>query len=393
MRLRNALRAARSTLRGRTAAVDGPYAIGRRRLDVPTDPPTPTTWFYPAPPDATGDPVPALSAPLRQALHETLGIPLAALPRGSTAALADAPIAPGPHPLVLFLHGFGSFPVQNRRMCEALARRGHVVGAVGFPGDSLVAEFADGTVIPMDPGPAVRAQRALREDAAAAERFFGDLAALQEAARGATDAAAYLGVLDAMNAHPVFGLYTPVARRMADRVTAVLATLSTVDDPVVEQIEPRRVGLIGHSLGGAACLEVARRRRRDGQPLSALVNLDGAAMLHDGRLEPGAPVAFFHAHGTTIGGRTLSNREVNAGWLRFGSRPGVHVECARASHMAFTDLAFNRAAQAVGALGDLDGPRFGDWTHAAAITWFEGRLEGEVPILPDHPGVEVIRVG
>jgi predicted dienelactone hydrolase len=55
----------------------------------------------------------------------------------TASALADAPAAPGPHPLVVWSHGRTGTRSSYVMLCEGLAARGYVVVAPDHPGDTL----------------------------------------------------------------------------------------------------------------------------------------------------------------------------------------------------------------------------------------------------------------
>ena len=56
----------------------------------------------------------------------------------TASALAGAPAAPGPHPLVIWSHGRSGTRSSYAMLCEGLAARGYVVIAPDHPGDTLV---------------------------------------------------------------------------------------------------------------------------------------------------------------------------------------------------------------------------------------------------------------
>jgi len=64
----------------------------------------------------------------------------------TASALADAPPAPGPHPLVVWSHGRTGTRSSYAMLCEGLAARGHVVVAPDHPGDTL-ADWLLGTAV------------------------------------------------------------------------------------------------------------------------------------------------------------------------------------------------------------------------------------------------------
>jgi pimeloyl-ACP methyl ester carboxylesterase len=55
----------------------------------------------------------------------------------TAAAMADAEIAPGVHPLVVFSHGRSGTRSSYAMLCEGLAARGYIVVAPDHPGDTL----------------------------------------------------------------------------------------------------------------------------------------------------------------------------------------------------------------------------------------------------------------
>ncbi|HTD51032.1 MAG TPA: hypothetical protein VK771_10555, partial [Acidimicrobiia bacterium] len=69
---------------------------------------------------------------------------------GFTAAAAhEAPVATGPHPLVLWSHGRSGTRCSYALLCEAIAARGFVVVAPEHGGDSL-ADWLLGTFVDDD---------------------------------------------------------------------------------------------------------------------------------------------------------------------------------------------------------------------------------------------------
>jgi predicted dienelactone hydrolase len=55
----------------------------------------------------------------------------------TSSALADAPAAPGAHPLLIWSHGRSGTRSSYSMLCEGLAARGYVVVAADHPGDTL----------------------------------------------------------------------------------------------------------------------------------------------------------------------------------------------------------------------------------------------------------------
>jgi predicted dienelactone hydrolase len=75
---------------------------------------------------------PALAGECPESVYELLpGIGF------TSSARADAPAAPGPHPLVIWSHGRSGTRSSYSMVCEGLAARGYIVIAPDHPGDTL----------------------------------------------------------------------------------------------------------------------------------------------------------------------------------------------------------------------------------------------------------------
>ncbi|WP_051637558.1 alpha/beta hydrolase family protein [Rhodococcus sp. UNC363MFTsu5.1] len=157
-----------------------------------------------------------------------------------TNARLDAPVASsGPRslPVVLFSPGFYMPRTLSTGTAEHLAGRGYVVISIDHTGDGLATVFPDGRVVPQRM-PDAYSEATLRKalDTRVADaRFVIDV--VESIARGDGDAVA-----------------TPLPDGLADA------------------IDPSRIGMFGHSMGGASTAEVLRTEPR----LDAGVNLDGA---------------------------------------------------------------------------------------------------------------------
>ncbi|MGW4384209.1 alpha/beta hydrolase family protein [Kitasatospora sp. NPDC004531] len=275
------------------------------------------TFFYPAravaglPPAAQ---LPPLAAAVfgQVAPHGPLRLPAAGVDWAATRchAFADAEALPGRRPVLVFSPGGGDPRGLGTSLAEDLASHGAVVVAVDHPGDAAAVEFPGTTAFRDDP---VRAT-VFRDD----PRQRPDLARTMIAARVAD----LRFVLDRLGRPAEL----PLPRGLA---TA---------------IDPRRVGLLGHSAGGSAVSETLFEDRR----VRAAVNLEG--FLDHPPLGPGADPEPFPV---TVGGidrplllfgTELFDRraELDRSWSALAARSPHRVRTARlpdAAHWAFTDLA------------------------------------------------------
>ncbi|MFI9111588.1 alpha/beta hydrolase family protein [Streptomyces venezuelae] len=286
-------------------APTGPHSIGSTVLPLVdrsrTDPWVPSadgrelmvTLHYPAARHGGGRPAPYATPEETRLLTESLGtgaaVPADALARMRTHSRTDARPAPGRHPLVLLSPGFGGARWTVTHLAEELASRGYVVASVDHAYEAYGAAFPGG--------------RTLTCVACTALDDGGATGSLVTSTR----AADMRFVLDRLT-----------GPRPAWRHAGV--------------IDARRVGMAGHSIGGASAATAMAADPR----IDAGVNMDGSfweelpaeglrgrpfMMLgtHDGTHLPGGTDASWD--------RTWSRLD---GWKRW-------VTVAGAEHLSFSD--------------------------------------------------------
>ncbi len=101
----------------RTAEVTG--ARGRK---------LPVEIWYPVDPENTGD-------------AQAATYPFPGLSVASETGLADAPVAPGPFPLVVYSHGNGGLNYVSAFLTEHLASHGFIVAAPNHTGNTAIDSF------------------------------------------------------------------------------------------------------------------------------------------------------------------------------------------------------------------------------------------------------------
>ncbi|MFE0023924.1 alpha/beta hydrolase family protein [Amycolatopsis sp. NPDC059021] len=158
-----------------------------------------------------------------------------------THAHTGAPARPGRHPVLLYSPGFGDPRTLGTGLAEELASRGFVVVTLDHPGETSIVEFPGGRT------------RDIRE--------------LNGRDPG-TDPTAFRAM---------------IATRLADTrlVLDNLEILATGGNPDAEHralpenlgssLDPRRIGMYGHSAGGTTAAEALHEDRR----IDAAVNLEG----------------------------------------------------------------------------------------------------------------------
>ncbi|MEU9637470.1 alpha/beta hydrolase family protein [Streptomyces tendae] len=281
----------------------GPHPVGRRTLHLVDrhrgDPWVPAargrelmvSVSYPAR-SSGGRPAAYMTESEAQRLLEAKGlagvVPAATVAGTRTHAQAGAPPAPGRLPLVLLSPGFSMPRTTLTALAEELAARGYVVAAVDHAYESVGTEFPGGRVPPC----------------VACDRVGVDV---DEATVVRGRAADLSFVIDELTDR---------------RSTGALARL----------IDPGRIGVAGHSIGGAAALATMAADRR----VRAGVNLDGGFFVPDaGHGIGGRPFMMVGAEAVHDPGNTASDWAATYdrlhGWKRWLTVSG-------AGHFSFTDI-------------------------------------------------------
>nr|WLE93545.1 Dienelactone hydrolase family protein [Streptomyces sp.] len=327
----------------------GGFAVGTRVLQW-TDPDRPETFtadpqdrrtvvaqlWYPAqnrPADApraqylgrTEDEARTVS----EALAGGVGLPgflFDGVPRARTHAFPDAPVASegGRFPVVLFSPGSSGVRTQNTAWAEELASHGYVVAALDHPYDSAAVVLADGRTI--------TSATVSTGDRDSDDRLGEDWTAIR-----AADLSFALTRLEGLGA-----------------------------DPLTGRLDTGRVAVTGHSMGGAAALQAARRDHR----FAAVINLDGYPR---GPLSPalGQPtLALTQAVTPATDPRYLPQlTEV----LTRGTATNFRLTVPGAAHLTFTDgpLYLPPVPSIVGSLGRAESPRV---VAGATLTFLDSVL-------------------
>ncbi|MCL7368826.1 alpha/beta hydrolase family protein [Streptomyces ardesiacus] len=340
----------------------GHRPVGRRTLHLVdrhrADPWVPTargrelmvSVSYPARPSG-GAPAAYMTESEAQRLLEAKGlagvVPATTVAGTRTHARADAPPAPGCFPLVLLSPGFSMPRTTLTALAGELAAGGYVAAAVDHAYESVGTEFPGGRV----------------PSCVACDRVGADV---EEAAVVQGRAADLSFVIDELTGH---------------RRAGALARV----------IDAQRIGVAGHSIGGAAAMATMAADRR----VRAGVNLDGGFFVRDagsglGR-RPFMMVGAEDVHGPA---HTGSDWAATWGRLRGWKR---WLTVAGAGHFSFTDIPW--LADRLG-LADPEVPLSGErgWyiTRDYVRAFFDLHLRGiPQPLLQSptsaHPEVEFHR--
>ncbi|HET9017926.1 MAG TPA: hypothetical protein VFN57_20160 [Thermomicrobiaceae bacterium] len=345
----------------------GPDRIGRLRYDWVelghTDPLASTpgrlrrlaVWiWYPASVPAGSQPAPYLPAAWQRAGSGGHGLQRLSLntllagvvqhPMPASQAYADVPVAPGQrrYPVLVLMPGLGPSIPDYTVYAENLASHGYVVVGVNETDSSNLVVFADGTVARSTPAgsipdPATTATE--RADANAIGRVW------------VADAEFVLGQLrhiDGERTSPFYG-----------------------------RLDLGRVGLFGHSFGGATALAVCQTDPR----CRAGANLDGNPIPDTQGASVPRPFLFM-TEGYPQGCAGDANCRLLEQQYRQARGPAYLVSIAGTKHFNFSDLplqynALGRAVlQRTGAIGAINPDRALAITNAELLAFFDRYVKG-----------------
>lgn len=240
-----------------------------------------------------------------------------------THARTDAPIAPGRHPLLLFSPGYAISRLGYQQLAEELASHGYLVAAVDHTYESPAVELPGGRLV----------RRSLTKRDA------------------------------------------PRAIVLDTRVADVRFALRTLQRTERDHVDPRRIGVFGHSLGGATAANVMLRERG----VRAGADLDGSIFGPVTRRGLDRPFLLFRANAAAVHDPSLTTFHARL----TGARPIVDLPTAR--HLSFGDLGVVARPAPAGVrrrvLGTID-PLRAVAVQRAVLTAFFDQALGRAPSAP-----------
>jgi len=297
-------------------------------------------WYPAAPSDGPrAEYMTPAESELQLTSRDVTGVPPGVLSTTRTNAVSDAAPARGQRAraLLLLSPGFTHPRSVLTGLAEDLASHGHVVAGIDHTYESFATSFPDGRVA---------------------------TCLARETRRRST------------------GFWEKVQAGRAADVSFVLDELTAVHPawPGAGLIDPARIAMAGHSIGGAAAIAAMLSDSR----IRAGIDMDGmipTPVPDDGLSRP---FLFLGKESNyTPGGEgsvTTWERDWKhlTGWKRW-------LVVAGAVHASFTDLVLLADQIGVDAGADLPGARSLDITRAYVRAFFDQHLRGEPPALLDHP--------
>ena len=331
----------------------GSLAVGRTLFDwTDTSRPEPfatqgqpnrelAVWlWYPAAPPAGAQPAAYLPRAWADAVGRSQGIAWQDPNSIHATAIADAPFAPAPtgYPVLLLSPGMGRTPADYSALAEDLASHGYVVVGITPTYSADVTVLGDG--------------RSIKSVAAAK----------LESTTDTTGANRLLAV-------------------WRDDIEFVLGRLADEgSDPgskLYERLDTTRVGMLGHSFGGAAAAESCRGEQR----CAAALDIDGA--LFGQVVERGSAKPLMLINETLDPGDAAVNRRILQR-IPEGKRYWLSIDGT--GHFNFADMAlFMSPYRLAGMTGPIDPQRAIQITRVYTAAFFDTFLRGAISPLLSGP--------
>ena len=268
----------------------------------------------------------------------------------------------GNFPLVVFSHGAFGYYQSNYSTYAELASNGYVVVALDHPHHAVFSKNTDGNIVTVD------------------QQFINDAMVIgggeeidNEMVYSVTKdwiklrTADESFVIDSINEAKKSGAFSDAWH--ADDDTLLLSVINMTDTD--------KIGAMGHSLGGAAGVELGRDRN----DIKAVIDLDGTALgeitdVKDGKYvgdpEPYPVPLLVFVHGATSDDGITENMVNNA-------KDGKMVFCPKANHMDFTDLSMLSPffSNMLSGKSEVNSEQFMQNINGAVLNWFDFYLKNE----------------
>ena len=267
-------------------------------------------------------------------------------------------------PLVVFSHGAFGYRGSNRSTFEDLASNGYVVCSIDHSSHAFYAKHTDGTITFVD------------------RQFFADVLKVSN------------GQLDGRTTYEKSQQW--LALRCADMNFILDSILRNADgkipQPLYSMIDTGRIGLFGHSLGGATAAKLGRDRKDVG----AVIDIDGTLLGEETGFENGQPVLsqqpypvpllnlYNESHYTEAQklGTAYDNLSATA-----HAAEAYNVMIRGAGHLNFTDLPiFSPALARLLGTGTVDGRTCIETMNQIVLDFFNHTLKGvaELNLQPEY---------
>lgn len=375
----------------------GSYAIGTTRFSLVdnlraetfTDDPLDrreilVQCWYPAEPDASAQ-LESFWQPAEEigkVVFRRAGFLLNYLNLVQSHSYRDAPVArsQSSYPVLIFSHGYNSFPAQSTVLMEELASHGYIVFSVAHPYEAIATVYPDGRVAPVSRTQTRAVEAEDRVTSPLYQQYMRTFDRPTDAAESEALFRRYLEATPVLNES--LRIWTADTRFVLDELGRM--NRGEQQSLLAGRLDMARVGIFGMSLGGATAGQVCAVDSR----CKAGINIDG---LQRGDLLDNPPTQPFMFMSSEF--YFDSDRGVNAPIYSHVRNNAYEIMVKGSTHLNFTDFyLISPLLRWAGAVGSIGGERMQGIVNAYTLAFFNKHLKGEgVPLLdapsPDYPEV------
>lgn len=327
---------------------------------------------------------------LNVALSKHQGIPLWLNKEVSSYSFLDAPPLQGKHPVVIFNHGFASFSKQNFSNFQELASHGYVVISIAHPGESLISRNAKGKTLELDTQlPSYQAAIAVQKDMKTIAPLLASIYAKQ---RSATTREDYQQASLALTQTPYFAPMKTQVQNWVEDTEFVILQLNQARAEILNVADTQHITVMGHSLGGAVALELAKHPPTG---VTGIINLDGPHLQYETEDTRSfqVPILSFLSTDFTMEKQDIGLHGTLQQLFRERSSGAYILEIAGTAHNNFTDLNFTPVLKYfTPLLSKVDNAKMAGYVNQAILEFIKRTETGELgqPLLPETEDVRQV---
>ena len=264
----------------------------------------------------------------------------------------------GSYPLVIFSHGAFGVIDSNYSTCTELASHGYVVASIGHPYHAMFVKDVNGKVTTADPD------------------FVKQVFAVNDEDDPEAEEKIYLRGREWM------------ALRVADEefvLDTILAKAENGEEAPFSLIDKEKIGLFGHSMGGASSVALGRIRKDE---IGAVIDLEGTMLGEYAGFENGREI--FNSEPYPVPLLDVNSRDAYEEALTLGGEGYVNFYVGKnaedyksvifngAGHLNFTDLPLVSPvlARLLG-VGKVDKRECIENVNQMVLNWFDCYLKGK----------------
>ena len=270
--------------------------------------------------------------------------------------------AEGNFPLVIFSHGAFGYYQSNYSTYAELASNGYVVVALDHPHHAVFSKNTEGKIVTVD------------------QQFINDAMVIGGGEDVSNDTIYTVTKewLELRTADESFVIDSIKEAKKSGTLSETWhADSNTILLSVIKMTDTDKIGAMGHSLGGAAGVELGRERK----DINAVIDLDGTVLgeiteVKDGKFvgdpEPYPVPVLVFVHGAASDDGITENMVKNA-------EDGKMVYCTKANHMDFTDLSMLSPffSNMLSGPSEVESEIFMQEINGAVLNWFDYYLKNE----------------